>query len=405
MGFKFHHIGGRIGCGIVLALLAGQVAAAGFRLPNQSALATARGNAHLVAVEEASAVYYNPAALGELDDEELEVGLYSIDFGVSLERPSGADFETDNGWQHVPQLFYAKPGESLSWGFGIYAPFGLGNDWGQDTDFRTLTTEASITYLTASPVVAWQLTPNLSIGGGLTINHMTADLRQGLGFSPGDEFRFEGDDTSLGFVLAALWQPHPKHSFGALYRSAQNHELEGEARVSPFVLPPNAPSRTDSQGELSVPDHLILGYAWEPNPLWELEFDIEWGNWSRFDRTRIDNTPIGDVPLVFDWEDGFIYQLGATRHFEGYSLSAGYDYNQGVQPDANYTPAVSDGDRHWFNIGVSGRHASVRWSLAYQYGMSDHSVSGSQASAAGQDADGDYQSRVHALVISLGYRL
>ena len=54
----------------MLAMLFGRVAslfANGFRLPDQDAFATARGEAFAATADNASAIYYNPAGISQLE--------------------------------------------------------------------------------------------------------------------------------------------------------------------------------------------------------------------------------------------------------------------------------------------------------------------------------------------------
>src|SRR5216683_2252749 len=133
--------------------------AGGFRLPDQDAFATARGEAFAATANTAAAIYYNPAGITQLKGGNFRGGIYGIYLPVSYKSPSGRSFDNEKDLQAVPQLFFTyTPNESrLSYGLGIYAPFGLGFRWPQDTGFRTLAIESQLTYLSINPVVAWQI--------------------------------------------------------------------------------------------------------------------------------------------------------------------------------------------------------------------------------------------------------
>ncbi len=148
-----------------VAASAVNVSADGFRLPDQDAFATARGEAFAATADNASAIYYNPAGISQLKGGNFRGGIYGIYLPVSYKSPSGRSFDNGKDLQAVPQLFFTyTPNESrLSYGLGIYAPFGLGFRWPQDTGFRTLAIESQLTYLSINPVVAWRILPNLSV--------------------------------------------------------------------------------------------------------------------------------------------------------------------------------------------------------------------------------------------------
>lgn len=379
-----------------LVFTSADLTAAGFRLPNQSAFATARGNAFTATANNASAVYYNPAGLSYLDGENVELGVYSIKFSVDADTATDS-FSSDDKLQFVPQGFYTNSNSDWSWGLGLYAPFGLGNDWGADTSFSSITTGAEISYLTLSPVVAKSVTPAISLSAGLTINYAEAELSQIIGLQPNDEAKFTGDDYDVGFVLAALVRAGDHHRFGATYRSETDLNLEGDTTYLGFS--------TSSSLKITTPALVSIGYAFQPNDEWDFEFNLEWGDWSVIDQTAIVNTPLGaDLPINFGWDDGFIYQFGATRFFGDSAISFGYDYNENVQSETFYNPSVADADRHWFNVGYTQFSGKNSWSVTYQFGISDRTVSNSAPSAfTGETADADYKVNAHSLSFSYGF--
>jgi len=68
---------------LVLAVLVSgasgmSVSGNGFRLADQDAFATARGEAFVATADNASAVYYNPAGIAQLPGSNLRAGMYGI---------------------------------------------------------------------------------------------------------------------------------------------------------------------------------------------------------------------------------------------------------------------------------------------------------------------------------------
>lgn len=374
--------------------------AAGFRLPNQNAFATARGNAFAATANNASAIYYNPAGLTQLSGQHFETGVYSINFDVDAETDSG-DFSNDDDVKFIPQLYYANETGDWDWGVGIYAPFGLGNDWDDTVPFSTITTSSEIAYITLSPVVARQVTPNLSVGVGLTINYADARLEQLASVAtdtmPANEFEFNGDDIDVGYVLALLGKLGSNHRFGLTYRSEVEHDLSGDSIFS-FVG-----ESTSSRLSITVPALAVVGYAYQPNERWDFEVNVEWGDWSQLDQIVITDTSFGDIVTPFEWMDGFIYQIGGTRYFRNSAVSFGYDFNENVQSEAFFTPAVSDADRDFLNIGYTRFNDNNSWTATYQYGRSTRTVDGTLNPLTGQTADGDFTVVSHSVSFSYNF--
>src|SRR5258708_23081535 len=90
-----------------LACFTATLLAHGFRLPDQDAFATARGEAFAATADNASAVYYNPAGLGQVRGSEMRAGAYGLDFDLSYESPSGQSFHNRKDLHAIHQIFYA----------------------------------------------------------------------------------------------------------------------------------------------------------------------------------------------------------------------------------------------------------------------------------------------------------
>ena len=207
--------------------------ALGIRISDQDPEATARGNAFTATADNPSAIYYNPAGITQLKGNNASIGAYGI-FLNSDYKGNGVSQSTKDEIQGVPQLYYTLTLEKypVSFGLGLYSPYGLSLEWPDKSPFRTLATKGNITYLTLNPVVAWRIHPTLSIAAGPTLNYGETDLRRGIipfPFNPGDQFRFKGNDTDLGFNAGILWQPHQKISFGASYRSETTMDFDGRS--------------------------------------------------------------------------------------------------------------------------------------------------------------------------------
>ena len=231
---------------VIFASLPLTLLANGFLLPDQDAFATACGKAFVATADNASAIYYNPAGIAQLEGNNLRAGLYGIYLDPSYKPPGGGlTYHSSDHLAAIPQFFYTyTPKDSpASFGLGVYSPFGLSTSWPQDTGFRTIATEASITYMRINPVVALKLAPNFSIGGGVTINYAAADLQQGLVWptQPYDRFRFTGNGWDVGYNLGMLWKPYEKVSVGISFRSATTIDLKGHTDAYNTVSLPSPP--------------------------------------------------------------------------------------------------------------------------------------------------------------------
>ena len=76
----------------------------------------------------------------------------------------------------------------MSFGLGLYSPYGLGLEWPDQAPFRALAKEGRISYVTLNPVIAWKVLPSLSIAAGPTVNYSEAKLTRGFA-PPGALYR------------------------------------------------------------------------------------------------------------------------------------------------------------------------------------------------------------------------
>lgn len=371
----------------------------GSRIPNQDPAAIARGNAFAATADNPSALYYNPAGITQLEGHNLQLGsLVYFNIYVDYKSPAGAKTENDTSILPVPHLYYAySPADSpLSYGFGVYAPFGLGVKWHDDAPFATAGLESKLSYITINPVVAYQVGPSLSVAIGPNINYSQAKLRQqATGAIPGSSFTFEGDDIGFGFNAGVLWQPHAQWSFGLNYRSASTIDYEGDGTFSPV---PPLPSKTDSSAEFKFPQIISGGVSYRPTPDWNLEVNVDWADWDTLNTVAIKN--VGPLPL--NWESSFFYEAGVTRFLgEGYFMSAGYFFSEASTPDDNFTPIVPDTDLHVASFGVGRKGEKWDWAVAVQMiGGGYRKVTGNVNST----VDGSYRIFTPTLSGSILYR-
>src|SRR5438477_10824560 len=97
---------GRIGIPLAMLLLGAseRALAVGFRLPNQDPEGIARGNAFVATADNPSAVFYNPAGITQLRDQNVEAGLYLLNVNVDYKSAAGVKVSNESNLQPLPQL-------------------------------------------------------------------------------------------------------------------------------------------------------------------------------------------------------------------------------------------------------------------------------------------------------------
>ncbi len=393
--------------------------ALGIRIADQDASATARGNAFTATADNPSAIFYNPAGISQLyapplslstgtgktahpveqDGEgglRLRMGVYSISLGSEANLGGGSNsFDISHRWQASP-TFYAtwkKENSPLTFGLGLYSPYGFGIWYPETTPIRQLAISGSIAYTSINPVVSWQVTPTLSVAAGPTINYAKTGLKRGI-FVPGDGFEFEGTGWALGANAGIMWRPTSQHSFGLMYRSETQVTFDGHART---YIPGFIDNREPGTANIVFPQNIVLGYSFRPTPRWNFEVNVDWTDWDRLNTVTL-NKASGNVPLPFNWQSSFFYEFGATYKFDGgFTASAGYIYSENSVPNGSFNPLVPDSNRHIFSVGLGKQWKKLDLDVAYQY------AHGPSRNVTGLAA-GNYQFDSHAISLSAGYR-
>jgi long-chain fatty acid transport protein len=409
---------------LISGVLAQKASANGFALPDQDAFATARGEAFVATADNPSAIFYNPAGITQLEGNNVRVGLNALNYDISFKPPPGAPnqgntYNEQDNFVAIPRGFYtfSPTNLPLSFGLGIYLPFGGQTSWPQDTGFRAVALSGKLTYVTINPVVAWRILPSLSIAAGPMVNYVDLNMAQGLLATTApfaNNFQFTGSGWSVGYNLGLLWQPMEKLSFGATFRSPAKVTLDGQTDFELESLRiPN--SQRSANMDLTFPLSAVGGVSYRPTPKWNLEFDANYTDWSSFGSTTInqENPPFPlhpNIPVTLNWQASWMYEFGVTRYFDsGWQASAGIVYNENSVPNAYYSPLAADMDRYFFSVGTGYKGKHFDFDVAYQLGYAPtHTVTGSQPSStpgqiAGQTADGDYNSLSQAMSVSLGW--
>lgn len=363
-------------CGLSLlaaAFTLQNTSAVSFRLPNQDPEGIARGNAFAATADNPSAIYYNPAGITQIEGHELSLGVYAVSANTKYTAldGSGATAKTDAAMQPVPQIYYvySPKDSSLSYGFGMYSPYGLGLDWGRNTPFKYVAERGKVLYECLNPVIAWQACKQFSIAIGPTLNFSSASLRTSAP-APFDQFKFNGEGWGFGMNAGLMYKPCEKISIGANYRLGTDVDYEGHSQFTQLF------PKTVTKGTLNFPQFIAGGISYRPNDKWNFEVDIDWTDWESVNSITFNGANIpGSIPptpvsLTFNHTSSLMYEFGVTRSLpRNYFVSCGYIYSENSVPDATFNPLIPDSNLHLGSIGFGHKGEKIDWTIAYHFGM------------------------------------
>lgn len=379
---------------LVLALTSIPSWASGFALREASPGSVGRAFAGEGAIADSAAtVWYNPAGMTRLEGFTATMGghllfINSRQFdrgstrtvpGLPAPVPTGGP---DGGNPFNPVVFIPtgygtlQLNDRLTAGIGVNAPFGLRVDYADDWFGRFDSQRSELATYNVQPSLAWKVSETLSIGGGISIQYIEAELSNALPnlspLQPDGQARVKGDDISLGWNLGVLVGSGPAR-VGLHYRSRVKHELKGSFETTGLLGPlAGANRRVDARAPITLPDSLALSATVAPAPGVRLLGTIEWTNWSVFDAIRVqeaDGTPISTSEQGYkdSWSFHFGGEVDVT---ERWTLRAGLATDTTPTVDALRSSRVPDGDRTWLSAGAGMRLSDsmeVRLSYAHVF--------------------------------------
>ncbi len=385
------------------------VGASGFGIFTQGASALGQADSVVAHVDGPSAVFFNPALITGLEGTQVEVGTTLI-FPHREYRAGGEVSHTRDG-VFTPSTFYLTHAFSggFSAGLGVFNPFGLGTDWGGAWPGRYVATNSKIVSYNINPVVAYRVTPFLSVAAGLDVILLDATLENGIYTGLGDvKQKFTGDGTGVGYNVGVFVDAGGGLTFGASYRSEVRIGIDGNAD---FSVPSSALDGVfpDTGGKtfLKLPQQVFAGVAFRPNERVVLEAGMRWEDWSSFRRLRItlDQPVAGASSATYprNWHSTFAVNAGGKfRVNDSLAVMAGYLYGWNPVPDSTFEPAIPDSDTHLFCLGGELRMARMTVALGYAYQLQKERTK--HTNMYGSLANGSYDSSLHLLAVSLGYR-
>ena len=418
------------GCTIVLASLAAaqHAQAAAFQLKEDSAvgLGTAFAGAGSAANTPAT-VFNNPAGMTQLPGLQVALGgsliAPSFTFHGSARSAfgqpvSGADNRDGGNVEVVPHGYVTyQINQAFTVGLAVTSPFGLATTYGTDFVGRYQADKTQLQDINVNPAVAWRVADWLSLGAGVSADHVTAEFATGLnsatlGFAatgrplplPDGLFRVRGDDWAFGYNLGALITPEPDTHIGLTYRSRIQHDITGDATFDvPFPLSLSPAFRDGpASAKLVLPDTAGASVTHRFGPKWTGYADLTWTNWSQFKTLAVYRTGDGLVAGTPErYRNSFFVAAGASYELtDRITLRAGTAFDKTPVQDAYRTARVPDANRYWLATGISWRaleHLTIDAGYAHLF-VEDSTIR--ETSATGDVLTGKYSNSVD--VVSLG---
>ena len=426
-----------IGMMLGLLLLPSLAFASGYGVFTQGASGLGQANAVVAHSTGPSSAYFNPALLTEVPGTQAEVG----STGIYAKRKVKLDStgETQHGkekWE-FPGTFYLthQMNDRVTAGLAVFFPFGLSSEWHDDFEGRYIGTSGEIATTSINPVAAFKVNDRISLAAGVSAVYFDAELKSminqfaagivipgSLGLDPiidpgmtDIEQKFTGDDWGFGYNLGLTAKLTDVLSFGAAYRSEVDLKVDGKLKLS-GVDPRLAPFFQNSGGsaEVTLPQQVVAGLAYRFSVPMIVELGVRWEDWKSTDKLQIKLDNGQSVPPVpRDWHATWAYNMGGQyRLNESLALNAGYLYGKDAVPSGTVEVLIPDSDAHLFTFGAEWM--SGPWTVAGAFGYEHHenrhknnNIGDQLGMVAGINegtANGDYETEIYLVALSLGYK-
>ncbi len=405
---------------------------AGFNIGEFGGRSAAMGNAVIAQAYDASTIFYNPAGLGFLKGTHFYGGVTGI---YAQAKFIGAAPVLPNTVYNAKKQFFPPVGiyfshqfnEKFAAGIGLTNPFGLGLEWGDDFPGRAISKDVDLKSFYISPVIAYQVSPNFSIGVGLDVVLTTVNLKRnviifntegvpGTGTEVGDVVLDGNGDPAYGFSAGLMYHSE-RVGVGVSYRHSVSPEFKDAdadftifSSTDPKIAAVASQLLTDQKGGAKVdfPGILTAGIYYKFTEKFGAEVSYAYFNWSVFDKIDLtfDNPDLNQT-IPENYDNSSQVRIGAHYEVtENFSLRAGYIWDETPQPIESVSPLLPDDTRNDYSIGFGYKAGKITIDAGYMFvDIGERTTIENGVGKNDNGFNGTYNSHADLFLLSFGYAI
>jgi len=349
--------------------------AGGYKIPEQSVNSTALGAAYVAHTTEADSAYFNPANMSCMEEKHFFSAALTLAHLPIIDYDLMAPFSGSSEEENIliPNMHYvAKAMGDFRWGVSITAPAGLTKRW--ETGYQKMfAKEFTLKNVEINPVLAYRVSDNFSIAGGLRVVYSEGVVDSDGGMIAPIKRELEGDSFNFGYNLAMTYKPTSDINLAVTYRSNIDLEEEGTADLSIAGMT----QTYDASVSVPMPAALNVSVSktWEDR--FTLELNYERTYWSSYETLDFNYgsaipaplQPVFDAPLARDWVDTNTFRIGATVVMDnGITAMMGFAIDETPVPDETIGFELPDSDAKIFSMGLKYQQTeNLSWGIAFLY--------------------------------------
>ncbi len=359
----------------VAALMAGflfsqNANAAGFQLTDFSMTGLGRSYAGAGIVgDDYSAIAFNPAGMalkgsgaqagaaliwqhGDVKGHAEKAGVGVVSGKKDVSIPVG-----------VPNLFAQyKVSDSVNFGLGVYAPFGLETKYDGDWFGSDLGVHSALEVIDIAPSLSYRINNQWSVGASLIARygHVKMTNTSAMGFSD-----FDIDGWGWYGRFGVMYEASENTRFGVAYQT-QSTEVEHTLKGDHTIL-----GRDWIGGTVTgLPEHWLLS-GYHKHGKFGYSASVRYNRWEHFnDFTLTSSSPLGYHTSKYNWQNTWTVALGVDWYYNDvWTFRAGVAFDESpVRSAALRTVRIPDNDRYWMSLGFTYKvNENVKIDVGYAH--------------------------------------
>lgn len=383
----------------VAVLIPCHLFAGGFQLNVQGQKALSMGGTALANSADASAVFFNPGALGFIKHKySLTGGVAIIIPNISVQTPATLNINQTSP-VGTPIQFYAaaKITDKVALGLGVNNQFGSTSSFDKQWEGKYIVQKLALQTFMYQPTATYTFNNRIGIGAGFTYTTGSFEFEKAVPVATAQldngNVSLKGTGVGFGFnmgIQAILLKEDTTKRFTSLkagfsYRSPIEIILQnGSAKFTDIsiALRDKFPEETTFNSKLTLPGVISIGLQSNIRINNKIDVDValdyNFTQWSSYDSLKIDfanpNSPDGRTPKK--WKDSSTLRFGASLNYnKKYSLRLGTYYDETPIPDGYVSPELPDNTNIGFTAGI-GAELTKNLSIDISWLVSDYTRAG-----------------------------
>jgi len=373
---------------ILMLVLTSGAFANGLSLNSIGTRALGMGGAMVGLADDASAIYWNPAGISNIEGAFAGLYVTAINpmasyswqystFGIDVTAESITDYH------FTPNFFATYQAGDWTFGLGVYVPAGLGVEWVGD-DLIQLSGGTSLEWMSRigvvdfSPVVSYKLSEQFSLGLAVNIYYAFFDMNRPAEVAPNTYMQYteSSSGTGVGFALGAQYKINEMFTLGASFRGKTDVSMSGTAKNPAFA--PAGAEETEFDRDVSWPMWIAGGVAVKPSECLVITFDVQYSQWSKSSDEFVTDyksdvwkgalEPSDSHKFILKWEDATQIRLGAEYlASDKLALRLGYYYDPAPAPDETLNILFPSSTNHVITGGLGYRAGNWAIEVGAEY--------------------------------------